>query len=206
MEFYPAADEQLELSTDSHRPVDTEMSTSNSSDDRQVSMMAQSTSMTPRSSQDPTAMTEPTGQERPSLETMPIVAPRYSTSQSGAASINIGGQTTDASESEPDTSEDIPWYAKAVHTGGRLGHLGRNPSFKYYGQKTGKLTQQHQCNWGWMKRISRLYEHVKIDIKNGHKHRPRPHRIGNSQHHKIEKNPMLQPLYNVPNPRRRKFS
>ena len=50
-------------------------------------------------------MTAPTGLERLSLETMPIAPPRQSTSQSGAASINIGGHTTESSESD-DTSTD----------------------------------------------------------------------------------------------------
>jgi hypothetical protein len=105
MEFYPASDDQPELSTEPQRPDDTETSTPVGFDNRQV-LLEQSASMTPRSSQDPTAMTAPTGPERPSLETMHMVAPRHSTSQSGAASINIGGHTTDASESEPDTTDD----------------------------------------------------------------------------------------------------
>jgi hypothetical protein len=50
--------------------------------------------------------TELTGQERFSLETMPMVLPGHSTSQSGASNINVGSRSTDASSSKEDTTED----------------------------------------------------------------------------------------------------
>ena len=57
-----------------------------------------------------TEQTELTGQERISLETMPLAPPRHSTSQSGAANIQLANRSTDASSYKDDTTEDEVEY------------------------------------------------------------------------------------------------
>jgi hypothetical protein len=107
MEFYPVSGDMDRSPTVTQRRPDTEQFLQDVSQD--VPTLTEPTipflDTPPRLPHDSTAMTAPTGHERLSLETMPIAPPRQSTSQSGAASINIGGHTTDSSESE-DTSTD----------------------------------------------------------------------------------------------------
>ena len=112
MEFYPTSGEPLRLPTETQRPVSTEQIVPDATPGWPATSAP--TNEPFRTSQDPTDMTDPTGPERLSLETMPMAPPpRQSTSQSGAVSINIGGHTTDASDSEDiSTDEDEVVYLR----------------------------------------------------------------------------------------------